>query len=79
MSIIRPPNGIEEFDQLSGRTFAYYREQAGKRMLLCQPYPPIEFASLIEAAEEFNLDIKVHSGGWYGHGTVCIQLTPKGE
>jgi hypothetical protein len=59
-------------DHVSGWT------KAGERILLCQPYWFDDFASLVEACEKFNLVAEVHGDGWYGHGTVAIELRPKG-
>lgn len=65
--------GRQWMDHVSGWT------KNGDRVLLCQPYSLTDFASLIDACEEFNLTATVHSDGWYGHGTIAIELRPKSE
>jgi hypothetical protein len=51
----------------------------GKRLLLCQPYALSEqsLQNLIEATTAFNLDAKIDGDGWYGFGTIAIELTVK--
>lgn len=49
----------------------------GERLLLCQPYWLTDIVSLVAACEQFNLKAEVHGNGWYGHGTVAIELTPQ--
>jgi len=62
-------------------TSGYTREtEWGKeRMLMCQPYGLNHPETLMAAAEEFDLDYEISGRGWYGCGTVTIQLTPKGQ
>lgn len=59
-------------DHVSGWT-----RYGGERLLLCQPYSLYDLASLIEACKQFNLTCNVMGNGWYGHGTVCIELRSK--
>jgi hypothetical protein len=51
----------------------------GKRVLLCQPYQIRDVGSVAQACEDFDLRAIIHANGWYGHGTVCIELTPRGQ
>jgi len=53
----------------------------GKRLLLCQPYVQDAegLQSLIATANAFNLELRLDGSGWYGHGTIAIELTTKGE
>jgi hypothetical protein len=46
-------------------------------LLLCQPYQLGEedFRDLLLVAERFNLKFSVHGCGWYGFGTVAVELT----
>jgi hypothetical protein len=60
-------------DHISGWT------KGDERMLLCQPYELYDFVSLIDACEKFNLAATVHGNGWYGYGTIAIELRPKGN
>ena len=46
----------------------------GNRLLICQPYEISNFLSLHEACQKFGLRARVNGDGWYGHGTVCIEL-----
>lgn len=48
----------------------------GERMLLYQPYHLTQINALASICNEFNLVCHVHGGGWYGHGTVAIELRP---
>ena len=59
-------------DHVSGWT------KPGARLLLCQPYhlSATALLDLARAAEHFGLDISIHGCGWYGFGTVAIELTP---
>jgi hypothetical protein len=57
----------------------YIDEKNGERVLICQPYHFSDVKSLAEACEKFNLRATVHGDGWYGHGTVCIELRRKYE
>jgi hypothetical protein len=59
-------------DHVSGWT------KAGERILLCQPYVLNDLASLVAACEKFNLVAMVHGDGWYGHGTIAIELRAPG-
>jgi hypothetical protein len=45
-------------------------------VLLCQPYnlSADDLADLVRVHEQFGFDVRIHGGGWYGHGTVCIEL-----
>ena len=58
-------------DHVSGWT------KNGERMLLCQPYHFADVASLAKACEEFDLMPIIHGDGWYGHGTIAIELRPR--
>lgn len=58
-------------------TSGYTRE--GERMLLCQPYFLNDPETLIAAADKFGLEFAISGRGWYGHGTVTIELTPRGQ
>jgi hypothetical protein len=62
-------------DHVSG----YTREgkDGMERLLLCQPYFLNDPETLIAAAEEFNLEVAISGRGWYGHGTVTIELRPR--
>jgi hypothetical protein len=50
-------------------------------VLLCQPYNlyAADLADLVRVYEQFGLDVRIHGGGWYGHGTVCIELCKRQE
>jgi len=53
----------------------------GKRLLLCQPY---QFGlgdcqTLIDACAKFNLKAYIAGRGWYGFGTIAIELYPKDQ
>ena len=63
-------NKWQWMDHVSGWT------KRGERVLLCQPYQLTDFQSLINVCKEFNLTASVSGRGWYGHGTVCIELRP---
>lgn len=43
-------------------------------LLLAQPYSLFNIESLLKATSEFNLDVSVNGDGWYGHGTIAIEL-----
>jgi hypothetical protein len=58
-------------DHVSGWT------KDGERLLICQPYHISDVESLSHACEQFDLDAAIHGLGWYGHGTVCIELRPR--
>lgn len=60
-------------DHTSGYT------RGDERMLLCQPYGLNHPETLIAAADKFNLEFDISGCGWYGHGTVTIELTPCGQ
>jgi hypothetical protein len=53
----------------------------GQRLLLCQPYVlgADGLRSLITTADSFNLELRLDGSGWYGHGTIAIELTTKGD
>jgi hypothetical protein len=61
-------------DHVSG-----YTNAKGERILLAQPYAlgVEDMESLVKVARENNLYVTVHGGGWYGHGTVCVELKEK--
>jgi hypothetical protein len=46
-------------------------------LLLCQPYAlrTDDIRDLMATAARFELDVTVHGDGWYGNGTVAIELT----
>ncbi len=46
-------------------------------ILLCQPYAlsELELESVAEVADAWNLSVKLDGCGWYGHGTVAIELS----
>jgi hypothetical protein len=60
-------------DHTSGYT------RGDERMLLCQPYFLNDPETLTAAADKFNLEFGISGRGWYGHGTVTIELTPRGQ
>jgi hypothetical protein len=71
-------NNYDWMDHVSG----YIRKTedgAKERLLLCQPYQLNHPETLIAAADEFNLEFGISGRGWYGHGTVTIELTPRGQ
>jgi hypothetical protein len=47
--------------------------------LLCQPYElyPHDLKNIIEEAERFGVNVRIHGGGWYGFGTVAIVFSLK--
>jgi hypothetical protein len=45
----------------------------GERLLLCQPYH-LEPSTLVDACRHFGLRADISGAGWYGHGTVAIEL-----
>jgi hypothetical protein len=47
------------------------------RLLLCQPYHFDNLKSLLDACREFNLEATLNGAGWYGHGTIAIELRPR--
>lgn len=49
-------------------------DKEGRRMLLCQPYWLHDVASLVAVCERFDLRVDIHGAGWYGHGTIAIEL-----
>jgi hypothetical protein len=51
----------------------------GKRLLLCQPYAQEAegLQDLIATANAFDLELKLDGSGWYGDGTIAIELTTK--
>jgi hypothetical protein len=53
--------------------------RSGERLLLCQPYhfDLSDCRSLLAACDRFGLDARIRADGWYGHGTVCIELKPR--
>ena len=63
-------------DHTSGYTRA--GKNGMERLLLCQPYFFNDLETLIAAAEEFNLEVAISGRGWYGRGTVTIELQPRG-
>jgi hypothetical protein len=46
-------------------------------LLLCQPYQmsPEDLRDLMQTADRFGIEAWVHGDGWYGNGTVAIELT----
>jgi hypothetical protein len=62
-------------------TSGYVRqaESGLEHLLLCQPYFLNDPETLMVAAKEFNLDVAISGRGWYGHGTVTIELRPLEE
>ncbi len=61
-------NTYKWMDHTSGWT------KDGVRLLLCQPYGISEPDTLVQACKEIGLAAAVHGSGWYGHGTVAIEL-----
>jgi hypothetical protein len=59
-------------DHVSGWT------KDGKGVLLCQPYHlnDDDLRDLTQTAARLGLKVDVHGVGWYGHGTVAIELAP---
>jgi hypothetical protein len=54
-------------------------DKDGNRLLLCQPsmgFGGEGLQSLLDAANVFNLDMRITGEGWYGFGTIAIELTP---
>ena len=49
----------------------------GQRILVCQPYhiASAELESILTACSQFSLEAEIRSDGFYGHGSVCIELT----
>ena len=64
-------------DHTSGYT--RQAESGLEHLLLCQPYFLNDPESLVAAAKKFNLDFAITGRGWYGHGTVTIELRPLEE
>jgi hypothetical protein len=65
----------EWMDHVSGYT------KGGERYLLCQPYQ-LSFngcRSLMEACQAWGLHAWITGNGWYGHGTLCIELEPEAQ
>jgi hypothetical protein len=62
-------------------TSGYVRqaESGLEHLLLCQPYFLNDPETLMAAAKKFNLDVAITGRGWYGHGTVTIELRPLEE
>jgi hypothetical protein len=50
-------------------------------LLLCQPHHLHQWMlrDIADAAERFGLKVAIHGDGWYGYGTIAIELTPKSE
>jgi hypothetical protein len=61
-------------DHISG-----WLEPDGKRLLLCQPYAFSDARTLVDACTKFDLTATITGAGWYGHGTVAIELRAKGQ
>jgi len=61
-------------DHVSG-----YTNKKGERILMAQPYGlNIEdLESIAKIVHENDLQVSVHGSGWYGHGTVCVELRAK--
>jgi hypothetical protein len=59
-------------DHVSG-----WRGENGERLLLCQPYDFSDVETLTAACDKFGLRATVYGWGWYGNGTVAIELRPK--
>lgn len=64
----------EWMDHVSG-----WIDADGKRLLLCQPYSfsRADCQTLIDACLKFKLKATIHGRGWYGNGTVAIELRPE--
>jgi hypothetical protein len=62
----------EWMDHVSGYT------KDGERYLLCQPYQLSFHAcqSLMETCQEWGFHAWISGWGWYGNGTLCIELEP---
>ena len=56
-------------DHVSG-----WSKDGGERILLCQPYHIGDVVSLAVACTQFGLRATIHGTGWYGHGTVALEL-----
>lgn len=65
----------EWMDHISGYT------KDGERYLLCQPYHlSLGGCQTLDAAcREWGLHAWISGMGWYGHGTLCIELEPEGQ
>ena len=63
-------------DHVSG-----YVDSQGKRILMAQPYGlnVEDLESIAKVARGNNLRVSVHGSGWYGHGTVCVELKEKND
>jgi hypothetical protein len=51
----------------------------GERVLICQPYHLYSHscASIAETCKRFDLKASIHGNGFYGYGTICIELRPR--
>lgn len=58
-----------------------WRAKDGKHLLLCQPYQlgARDLRDMAQAAERFDLHIEIHGNGWYGNGTIAIELTRRDQ
>ena len=68
----RPPcKSFSWTDHLSG-----YIDEEGERVLLCQPYQIFtrDMRSIRSVCEVYGLTAVIHGRGWYGHGTVTIEI-----
>lgn len=59
-------------DHISGWT-----KDGKPALLLCQPYPPVNVREVAAVAVRFGLNAFI-SNGWYGHGSIAVELTKAG-
>jgi hypothetical protein len=51
--------------------------KTGKPVLVCEPYALAadDLRDLQHAVEHYGLKVRIHNGGSYGCGTICIELS----
>lgn len=56
-----------------------WKTPEGNRILLCQPYQLYDIESLLQTCKHFHLSVLVSASGYYGNGTIAIELWPESK